>query len=48
VNFLLHHHLAFLELGRPEAAAGAMLPDVWRMADRRGHTRSPRAAREEG
>jgi hypothetical protein len=40
VNFLLHHHLAFLDFGRPEAAAGAMLPDVWRMADRRARARS--------
>jgi hypothetical protein len=48
VNFLLHHHLAAVELGRPEAAAGAMLPDVWRMADRRGRTRGLEAAREEG
>jgi len=39
VNFLLHHHLALLDLGRPEAAAGAMLPDVWRMADRRARAR---------
>ncbi|HEY5242005.1 MAG TPA: hypothetical protein VIJ22_11090 [Polyangiaceae bacterium] len=40
MNFLLHHHLAWRDLGRPEAAAGAMLPDVWRMADRRARTRS--------
>ena len=40
MNFLLHHHLAFLDFGRPEAAAGAILPDVWRMADRRARTRS--------
>lgn len=39
MNFLLHHHLAWLDLGRPEAAAGAMLPDVWRMADRRARAR---------
>jgi hypothetical protein len=39
MNFLLHHHLALRDLGRPEAAAGAMLPDVWRMADRRAHAR---------
>jgi hypothetical protein len=48
VNFLLHHHLAFVDLGRPEAAAGAMLPDVWRMADRRGRTRGLEAAQPEG
>jgi hypothetical protein len=35
VNFLLHHHLALRDLGAPEAAVGAMLPDLWRMADRR-------------
>jgi hypothetical protein len=39
VNFLLHHHLAVRDLGRAEAAAGAMLPDVWRMADRRARVR---------
>jgi hypothetical protein len=48
VNFLLHHHLASLDLGRPEAAAGAMLPDVWRMAHRRARTRGAEAARQEG
>lgn len=35
MNFLLHHHLARRDLGAPEAAIGAMLPDLWRMADRR-------------
>ncbi len=35
VNFLFHHHLAMRDLGTPEAAIGAMLPDLWRMADRR-------------
>jgi len=35
MNFLLHHHLAARDLGRADAAAGSMLPDVWRMADRR-------------
>ena len=39
VNFLLHHHLAARDLSRPEAAVGAMLPDVWRMADRRARAR---------
>jgi hypothetical protein len=39
VNFLLHHHLAARDLGRADAAAGAMLPDVWRMADRRARVR---------
>lgn len=40
MNFLLHHHLAERDLGRPEAAVGAMLPDVWRMADRRARARA--------
>ncbi|MEP7122386.1 MAG: hypothetical protein ABJE95_15800 [Byssovorax sp.] len=35
MNFLFHHHLALRDLGTPEAAVGAMLPDLWRMADRR-------------
>jgi hypothetical protein len=48
LNFLLHHHLALLDLGRPEAAAGAMLPDVWRMADRRARPRGRAAAPEGG
>src|SRR5271169_6406372 len=44
VNFLLHHHLAARDLRRAEAAGGAMLPDVWRMADRRARVRG--AARD--
>ncbi|MFS8071685.1 MAG: hypothetical protein ACMG6S_35395 [Byssovorax sp.] len=35
MNFLLHHHLALRDLRAPDAAVGAMLPDLWRMADRR-------------
>jgi hypothetical protein len=35
VNFLLHHRLAAKDLGSPAAAIGAMLPDLWRIADRR-------------
>jgi len=35
LNFLLHRHVARRDLGSPVAAIGAMLPDVWRMADRR-------------
>jgi hypothetical protein len=35
VNFLLHRHLAARDLGSPMAGIGAMLPDLWRMADRR-------------
>jgi hypothetical protein len=34
VNFLLHRHLAARDLGSI-AGIGAMLPDLWRMADRR-------------
>jgi hypothetical protein len=43
VNFLLHHHLARRDLGAGEAAVGAMLPDLWRMADRRVRARPERA-----
>jgi acyl carrier protein phosphodiesterase len=39
VNFLLHLHLAARDLGSPAAGAGAMLPDLWRMADRRVRAR---------
>jgi hypothetical protein len=52
VNFLLHHHLAIRDLGAPAAGAGAMLPDLWRMADRRVFARDvdpqdePKAVRE--
>ncbi len=35
MNFLLHRHLAARDLGSVAAGAGAMLPDLWRMADRR-------------
>jgi hypothetical protein len=35
MNFLLHRHLAARDLGTPEAGIGAMLPDLWRMVDRR-------------
>jgi hypothetical protein len=48
VNFLLHHRLAWLDLGRPAAAAGAMLPDVWRMADRRARARPSPGPRDAG
>jgi hypothetical protein len=48
MNFLLHHHLALRDLGRPEAAAGAMLPDVWRMADRRARARDVDGERTAG
>jgi hypothetical protein len=39
VNFLLHHHLATRDLGAGPAGIGAMLPDLWRMADRRVRAR---------
>ncbi len=39
MNFLLHRHLALADLGSEQAAAGAMLPDLWRMADRRVRAR---------
>lgn len=35
MNFLLHRHLAVLDLDSDEAAAGAMLPDLVRMAGAR-------------
>jgi hypothetical protein len=35
VNFLLHRYLAARDLGSAAAGIGAMLPDLWRMADRR-------------
>ncbi|HEY2517560.1 MAG TPA: hypothetical protein VGI39_42110 [Polyangiaceae bacterium] len=35
MNFLAHFWLARRDLGAREAAVGAMLPDFWRMADRR-------------
>jgi hypothetical protein len=39
LNFLLHRHFALRELGSEAAAIGAMLPDLWRMADRRVRAR---------
>lgn len=39
MNFLLHHHLASAELGSGVEGVGAMLPDIWRMADRRVRAR---------
>jgi len=41
VNFLLHRHLAARELASPVAGVGAMLPDLWRLADRRVRARRP-------
>jgi acyl carrier protein phosphodiesterase len=35
MNFLLHRHLAARDIGHDAAGTGAMLPDLWRMADRR-------------
>lgn len=43
---MLHHHLAARDLGRADAAAGSMLPDVWRMANRRARLRQAEAAPE--
>lgn len=39
MNFLLHRHLAARELGSAAAGVGAMLPDLWRMVDRRVRAR---------
>ena len=46
MNFLLHHHLATRDLGAPAASVGAMLPDLWRMADRRVFAREVDGAGE--
>ncbi|MEO1085305.1 MAG: hypothetical protein AAFY88_13785 [Acidobacteriota bacterium] len=35
MNFFFHRHLAERDLGSAAAGLGAMLPDLWRMADRR-------------
>jgi hypothetical protein len=35
MNFLLHRHLALRQSRDPGTGIGAMLPDLWRMADRR-------------
>lgn len=48
MNFVLHHHLAREETGSPAAAIGAMLPDLWRMADRRVRPRRPSRDRPAG
>lgn len=40
MNFLLHRELARRELGSSTAAVGAMLPDLWRLADRRVRARA--------
>jgi hypothetical protein len=44
MNFLLHRHLAVRDLGSGSAGIGAMLPDLWRMADRRVRPRRPAIA----
>lgn len=41
MNFLLHRHLAQIAHGSALAGLGAMLPDLWRMADRRVRPASP-------
>ncbi len=40
MNFLLHRHLAAAACGSEIAGFGAMLPDLWRMADRRVRARA--------
>jgi hypothetical protein len=35
MNFLMHRQFAAREIGSSAAGLGAMLPDLWRMADRR-------------
>jgi hypothetical protein len=42
VNFLLHRHFAAEETGSAHAGIGAMLPDLWRMADRKVRARHER------
>ena len=46
MNFLLHRHLAAAACGSEIAGIGAMLPDLWRMADRR--VRASRVVEFEG
>ena len=46
MNFLLHRHLAARELASPVAGVGAMLPDLWRLADRRVRARRPHGGGE--
>ncbi|MFT3769829.1 MAG: hypothetical protein QM820_30710 [Minicystis sp.] len=48
MNFVLHHHLAARDLGSSAAGAGAMLPDLWRMADRRVRPHAAAASDDEG
>jgi hypothetical protein len=40
MNFLLHRHLAARALEDPVAGYGAMLPDLWRLLDRRVRVRA--------
>lgn len=47
MNFLLHRHLAQEQLASPAAGVGAMLPDLWRMADRRVMARADSRADDE-
>ena len=51
MNFLLHHEWALRETGDPVLAAASMLPDLWRMAERRArlgsrHFRLPEGEEE--
>ena len=39
MNFLFHFHLAVSDLDSETSGIGAMLPDIWRMADRRVRAR---------
>lgn len=41
MNFLLHRHVTFAAHGSALAGLGAMLPDLWRMADRSVRPASP-------
>lgn len=47
MNFLFHYHLATRDLGARAAGVGAMLPDLWRMADRRVRPSRERHAHED-
>lgn len=48
MNFLFHRHLASRDAGSAIAGFGAMLPDLWRMADRRLKPRPATAAGPRG
>ncbi len=48
MNFLLHFDLALHDGGSRAVAAGAMLPDLWRMADRRVRPSATETPRGDG